>query len=309
MNYDFKNCTLCPRACGADRETGVGFCGVSEKIKIARAALHMWEEPCISGKNGSGTIFFSGCPLHCVFCQNDVISCGDRGKEISEERLRQICFELKSKGAHNINLVTPMHFAPRIRAALLPIKKELALPIVVNTGGYDSLKQLSCFEGLADIYLPDFKFSSPDLAALASHAPDYPQVCEEALVEMLRQVGPPVFDSQGILQKGLVIRHLILPSHRKDSIAALYRLAALFSPDQFLISLMSQFSPRQDAAPPFHRSITTFEQQSVLQIAKDLGFVGYFQDRASASNDYIPPFDLTGVAPDTPLAQGLGTSG
>ena len=293
MNYRF--CTLCPRACGANRETGVGLCGASKNMKIARAALHFWEEPCISGKNGSGAIFFSGCPLRCVYCQNDKISRGGFGREISGQRLVEICFALKAQGAHNINLVTPMHFAPQIREALLPVKKELGIPLVVNTGGYDSPEQLAFFDGLADIYLPDCKYFSPELAAEYSAAPDYPEVCYAALFEMYRQVGAPVYGENGMLQRGMIVRHLILPSHRGDSIAVLHALAAMFRPGQILLSVMSQYSPRPGAEGALARRITTFERDSVVETARSLGFEGFFQDRGAACDDYIPAFDLTGV--------------
>ena len=293
MNTFF--CTLCPRACGANRETGAGLCGASKNMKVARAALHFWEEPCISGKNGSGTVFFSGCPLRCVFCQNEKISREGYGKEISGQRLVEICFALKAQGAHNINLVTPMHFAPMIREALLPVKKDLGLPIVVNTGGYDSPEQLAAFDGLADIYLPDCKYFSPELARQYSSAPDYPEVCFLALSEMYRQVGPPVFDGAGLLKRGMIVRHLILPGQRADSIAVLHALAAMFRPGQILLSLMSQFSPRLGAVGDLARRITTFERDTVVDTARSLGFEGYFQDRASACDEFIPEFDLTGV--------------
>lgn len=293
-SYDFSECRLCPRRCGADRTKGRGLCGVGQSLKIARAALHFWEEPCISGAEGSGTIFFSGCPLRCVFCQNREIN-GGKGQEISARRLQEICFELKAKGANNINLVTPTHFAPQLREALLPIKKELHLPVVVNTGGYDTPEQLGFFEGLADIYLPDFKFGTPEEGAEFAHAPDYERVAEAALSEMHRQVGNPVFDRRGMLQKGVLVRHLILPSRRKESLAALKRLGELFRKEEILLSVMSQFSPLPGAEPPLHRRITTFEQQSVTSFAEELGFEGYFQERSSASEEYIPPFDLSGV--------------
>lgn len=293
-SYNFSECKLCPRRCGADRIKGKGLCGVGQHLKIARAALHFWEEPCISGTKGSGTIFFSGCPLRCVFCQNREINSG-KGKEISTQRLREICFELKAKGANNINLVTPAHFAPQIRESLLPIKKDLSLPIVVNTGGYDTPEQLRFFDGLADIYLPDFKFGTPEEGVEFAHVSDYTSVAEIALLEMYRQVGNPVFDRNGMLQKGMLVRHLILPSRRKESLAVLERLGELFRKEEILLSIMSQFSPLPGAKPPLHRRITTFEQQSVASFAEKLGFEGYFQERSSASEEYLPPFDLSGV--------------
>ena len=294
MSYDFSSCKLCPRACGADRQSGRGLCGVGASLRVARAAPHFWEEPCISGARGSGTIFFSGCPLRCVYCQNRDISFSGQGKDVSPERLREICFELKAAGVHNINLVTPMHFAPQIRAALLPIKKDIALPIVVNTGGYDSPEQIALFEGLADIYLPDFKYLSTQTASF-SRAPDYPAVAEKALRLMVDQIGKPRFDANGMLVRGVLVRHLILPGCRKESRALLARLAELFQKDEILLSVMSQFTPQPGALPPLDRRITTFEQQSVCDFAASLGFDGYFQARSSAKEEYTPAFDLTGV--------------
>ncbi len=293
--YDFTSCKLCPRACGANRTKGIGLCGVGKNLKIARAALHFWEEPCISGKEGSGTIFFSGCPLHCIFCQNREISRGAKGKEVSVSRIREICFELKALNANNINLVTPMHFAPQLREALLPIKKELGLPVIVNTGAYDSPEQLGFFDGLADIYLPDYKFSGSANGSFYAKAENYEEICTTALKEMHRQVGNPVFDDRGMLKSGMLVRHLILPSKRKQSLAVLNALSKLFKKDEILLSVMSQYSPMPDAVGSLARRITTFEQQSVTACAESLGFDGYFQERSSASDEYIPPFDLTGV--------------
>ena len=293
--YDFSKCTLCPRACGANRLTGRGICGAGAEIKIARAALHFWEEPCLSGTKGAGTVFFSGCPLHCIYCQNAEISGAGQGIEVSAERFREICFELKAAGAHNLDLVTPTHFAPQVREALEPVKQALGLPIVVNTGGYDSMEQLSFFDGLADIYLPDFKYGSAADAAAFSHASDYPQVAERALREMVRQVGKPVFDGEGLLRSGVIVRHLILPGRRKESLEALRRLRETFSPGEILLSVMSQYCPMPGAQPPLDRKITTFEAKSVCDYAASLGFDGWFQDRASAIKEYIPTFDGTGV--------------
>ena len=293
--YDFSSCRLCPRACGADRTSGVGFCGVSDQLTVARAALHFWEEPCISGKTGAGTIFFSGCPLHCSYCQNREISTGATGKIITASRLREICFELKAAGACCIDLVTPAHFAPQLRQALLPIKPSLGIPFVVNTGGYDSPLQLSFFKDLADVYLPDFKYADSCLAAAASNAPDYPLVALQALREMVRQVGKPAFDRNGVLVRGVLVRHLILPGKRKESVRALSLLGETFKNDEILLSLMSQYVPVPGLAPPFDRPITTFELQSVLKIAEKLGFNGYSQDRSSSSASFLPPFDFTGV--------------
>lgn len=293
--FDPTFCTLCPRACGADRTKGAGFCGAGEKIKIARAAPHFWEEPCLSGTNGAGTVFFSGCPLHCAYCQNEKISKDAFGKEVTPERFTKILFELKAAGVHNIDLITPMHFAPQIRAAILPVKQALGIPVVINTGGYDSPLQLSYTEGVADIYLPDYKYCDAEGAAAFSSAPDYPEVAERAIREMVRQVGAPVFDENGLLQRGVLVRHLILPGRRKESIAAIERLSRLFSPDEILLSVMSQFTPRPGALPPLDRRVTSFEARSVVDRAAALGFRGYCQQRSSAKEEFVPAFDFTGV--------------
>ncbi len=294
-SIDYSTCRLCPRHCGKNRVSSVGYCGVGAELKIARAGLHFYEEPCISGKNGSGTIFFSGCPLGCIFCQNREISTRAYGKEISIERLREICFELKASGAENINLVTPMHFAPQIKEALMPIKKTLALPIIVNTGGYDSPKQLSFFDGLADIYLPDFKFYTEETGKEFANAPDYPKIAEAALHEMFRQVGRPIFNECGMLQKGMIVRHLILPGKRKESIDVVEKLAEIFKKEDILLSLMSQYTPLPNSQGSLARTITTFEAQTVQKAVERIGFEGYFQERSSAKEKYTPLFDLTGV--------------
>jgi len=294
-DFDFKCCRLCPRGCGSNRTVSSGFCGVGDKLKIARAALHFGEEPCISGESGSGTIFFSGCPLHCVFCQNGNISRECFGAEITSDRLVQICFELKAKGAANINLVTPMHFAPLIRKSLLSVKKELAIPIVVNTGGYDSVETLKYFEGLAGIYLPDFKYASNDTAKKYSQAPNYPEIASAAVKEMLSQTGRPVFDDKGMLKSGVVIRLLVLPGERKDCISVLNIISGLFDPEDIVLSIMSQYTPQKEATGNLARKITEFEYQSVVDEALRLGFSGYMQKRSSASSEYTPDFDLTGV--------------
>ena len=292
---ELSPCRLCPRACGADRSSSPGLCGATAELKIARAALHFWEEPCISGTSGSGAVFFSGCPLRCSFCQNRAVSRDGFGKTVSPERLVGICFELKAAGAQNLNLVTPLHYAPLLRETLLPVKKELGLPVVVNTGGYDSLRAVELFNGLADVWLPDYKFFSPLVARSLASAPDYPDVCRAALKAMFDQVGPPVFNENGALVRGMIVRHLVLPGFRRDSLSLLRSLRELFSPDQILLSLMSQYAPMPGAKPPLDRTLTSFEYQSVCDLASSLGFVGFTQDRSSASKDFIPPFDLTGV--------------
>lgn len=290
--FDITACRACPRRCGADRTKTVGFCGIGDRIKIARAAPHLWEEPCISGTRGSGAIFFSGCSLGCVFCQNKEISRGIGGCEITAERFAEICFELRSAGVHNINLVTPSHQLPLILPTLREIKKTIGIPIVCNCGGYESPEALSAMRGIVDIYLPDFKFHDPALSEKYAHAKDYPQIAEEAIVEMARQTGRPTFDKDGLLRRGTLVRHLVLPGHRDDSINALGRLRELFAPDEILLSLMSQYTPVGDGPS---RRLTTFEYRSVANVALELGFEGYFQERSSAKEEYTPSFDLTGV--------------
>ena len=290
-----ENCTLCPRHCGADRTKTEGLCGGGEKMKVARAALHFYEEPCISGKEGSGTVFFSGCPLGCVFCQNGQISRRHEGRVIAGEDLVRIAFSLKKQGANNLNLVTPCHFAPQIKDALLPVKEALALPIAINTGSYDTLRQLSFFEGLADIYMPDFKFLYPESGAHCANAPDYPEICLAAIGEMLRQVGAPQYDDRGMLRRGVIVRHLVLPGRRRESMEILRTIKEHFGSEGLLLSLMSQYAPMEGVPKDLDRRVTTFEYESVKKVAEELGFKGYFQYRSSASKDYIPAFDLTGV--------------
>lgn len=286
-------CTQCPRNCRVDRTNGTGFCGVPASFRIARAALHPWEEPSVSGKNGSGTIFFCGCNLRCVFCQNRDISRGDGGEEVSPERLRSMMLDLQEAGAANINLVTPTHYA----AALVPVLREvrplLHVPIVYNCGGYEKVETLRLLDGLIDVYLPDCKYYDSDLSARYSTAPDYFPVCMDALGEMLRQVGTPRFSPDGILLGGMIVRHLVLPGSRLDSQKVVQALAERFGTSSFLLSLMSQYTPdfAFDAPDPvLHRRVTSFEYESVLRLAESLGFDGYFQRRSSACASYTPKF-------------------
>ena len=292
-----EHCMLCPRRCGVKRtsKSGNGRCGMGADAVVARAALHFWEEPCISGKRGSGAVFFTGCPLGCIFCQNYTISNEKRvGKVISPQELAEIFCNLEEQGAHNINLVTPTHFVPAILEAL-SIRKP-SVPVVYNCGGYESLETLKMLEGAVDIYLPDFKYAEPELAAALSDAPDYPQAAQAALHEMVRQTGPAVFGSDGMLQKGTVVRHLILPGHTRNSIAVLDWLAENF-PQGVPVSLMAQYVPcgRATEFPPLGRRITRREYEKVQEHLFSLGLDGYVQERESASKDYIPQFDLSGV--------------
>ena len=288
-------CELCPRRCLADRTRGErGFCGAGDAIRIARAAPHFWEEPCISGKRGSGTVFFSHCTLGCVYCQNDGISHGGAGRDITPERLREIYFELIEKGVHNINLVTPTHFLPLI----LPTLAELPVPVVMNCGGYERVETLRELRGCVGIYLPDFKYALPETAETYSMAGDYPERALEAVEEMIAQVGKPRFDGDGMMTSGVIVRHMILPNEIRNSLRVLELLASSFPKDSFLLSLMSQYTPagRGKEIRRISRRITPSEYGRVLRKMEELGFeAGYTQELSSAKEEYVPPFDGTGV--------------
>lgn len=288
------HCTLCPRRCQADRTLRLGYCGAGDTIRLARAMPHHWEEPCISGTRGSGTIFFSGCTLRCVFCQNRVISTENFGKAVTPQRFREICFELKAQGVHNVNLVTPDAYAELIVPILAEIKEELALPIVLNCGGYLSPEQIELFAKVVDVWLPDFKYADGELAKQLSGAGDYPEVALAAIAEMVKRAGKPVFDGDGLLRSGVLVRHLVLPGHRKNSIAAVKRLAETFGKDELLLSLMAQYTPNGAEGAPSRR-LTTFEYQSVLEAVETAGFEGYCQSPDSAKREYTPSFCLEGV--------------
>ena len=287
-----QSCVQCPRKCGADRESGVGFCGVPWGFRIARVALHAWEEPSISGTRGSGTVFFSGCNLRCVFCQNREISRECLGKEVDADRLADLMLRLRDEGAHNINLVTPTPYALQLIPVLKKVRPQLGIPVVYNCGGYESPETLKALEGLIDIWLPDVKYFSASLAKKYSAAENYFEVACAALTEMLRQSGKPQLDENGMLLRGTVVRHLVLPRGRADSVALLEALAKQFGTDAFLLSLMSQYTPQfADASfPELCRRVTTFEYESVLNTAISLGFGGYLQSRSSANADYTPDF-------------------
>jgi len=288
-------CRACPRNCGADRTGGKGFCGVGYKPVLARAALHFWEEPCISGDKGSGTIFFSGCSLRCVFCQNRAISVELHGKEVSIDRLREIFYELADRGAHNINLVNPTHFAESILKAM---QGGMPLPVVYNTGGYDSVNTLKRFEGKVQIYLPDLKYASSDIARRYSSAANYPPVAQAAILEMYRQVGDFEIGDDGLLRKGVIIRHLILPNNIENTKRVIDWVAESFLPGQVLFSLMSQYTPCGDLSefPELQRRITQEEYDEAMAYLESSGIEdGFFQELSSAQEEYIPPFDLTGI--------------
>ena len=292
------HCTLCPRQCGANRLAGqTGFCGAGARVKVARAALHHWEEPCISGTRGSGTVFFSGCTLQCCFCQNYPISAEGFGREISEERLAKLFLDLQRQGAHNINLVTPGQYRPQIIRALdLARQQGLSLPIVCNTGGYETVESVRAWQGYIDIWLADIKYVDSALSARLSRAGDYFAVADKAIRAMLDQTGAPVYDSEGILRSGVILRHLALPGQTADSFAVLDWMAALPA-GSFVPSLMSQFTPFYKAAENgLGRRITTYEYRRVIDRAMDLGLTeGYMQEKSSAREEYTPAFDLTGL--------------
>ena len=288
-------CNLCPRRCGAVRteEEGFGRCGMPWLPVVARAALHFWEEPCISGRRGSGTVFFSGCPLGCVFCQNGRISRENFGKTVTVERLRKIFLELIGQGAHNINLVTPTHFAPAIRRALA---EPLPVPVVWNSGGYERVETLRTLAGKVQIYLPDLKYADSALAAACSGAPDYFDVARAAIREMVRQTGPCVFDGEGLLRQGVVIRHLMLPGALENTRRVMDWVAAAFPPGTVLFSLRSQYTPQPGAEGMLRRRVTGGEYRAALRYMENVGITaGYRQDSSSAREEYTPPFDLTGV--------------
>ena len=287
-------CTLCPRRCGAERtETeGHGFCGMPAGLRVARAALHLWEEPPLSGTRGSGTVFFSGCTLRCCYCQNREISAGGFGRAITTGRLREIFEELIAQGAHNINLVTPTHFLPWLLPALAP---KLPVPVVYNCGGYESVETLRLLEGKADVYLPDLKYADAALAARLSAAPDYFPAATAAIREMFRQTGPYVMED-GLLKRGVMIRHLVLPGQLDNTRRCIDWVAQTFSPGQVLFSLMSQYTPQPGAEGPLGRHVTAGEYRSAMDYMENCGITdGFTQERTAAREEYTPPFDLTGV--------------
>lgn len=291
----YEHCALCPRQCGIDRTKGeVGFCREPDKIFAARAAAHYWEEPLISGSFGSGAVFFSGCTLKCCFCQNGIISQQNLGKEITSEHLREIFLRLIDDGVQNINLVTPTHFLPSILPALTP---KLPVPVVYNCGGYERVETLKELDGLVDIYLPDMKYSDARLAAKFSAAPDYVETAKAAIKEMYRQVGSAVIEDEQ-LQRGMIVRHLILPGFLDNSLGVLDWFAETFPKGDVLFSLMSQYVPMGKAKdlPPLNRSVTEEEYDAVLSYLDFLGIEnGYTQDFSAASEDYIPDFSFEGL--------------
>lgn len=293
-------CELCPRKCGVDRAEKLGFCGMGKEITAAKAMLHFWEEPCVSGERGSGAVFFSGCVMRCAFCQNFDISSENAGRVISEERLAEIFLELQNKGAQNINLVNPTHFVPQILRALEAAKRRgLTLPIVYNSGGYERVETLKTLEGAVDVYLPDVKYFGDELARTLSSAPGYFETAMSAVEEMLRQVGKPQFNERGEITRGVIVRHLVLPGHYKDSLEIIKRLGERFG-DEILFSLMSQYTPfgqvkTDPALAKMNRRVTTFEYRKALDAAIDAGLEGFMQEKSSAREEYTPSFDFEGL--------------
>ena len=294
-----KDCTLCPRECHVDRTAGEkGYCKATGKLVVARTALHMWEEPCISGEEGSGTVFFCGCPLGCVYCQNSKISRGMSGMAITVERLAEIFLELQGKGANNINLVTPSHYVPHIIEALkISRKKGLTVPIVYNCSGYEKVKTLKLLEGYIDIYMPDFKYMSDEPAVKYSGCRNYSAVASKAIEEMVRQVKEPVFDERGIMKKGVIVRHLALPGYIDDSKRVVKYLYETYG-DRILISIMNQYTPmtRSMAYPELNRKLTDEEYDELVDYALEIGVEnGFIQKGETALESFIPEFDGEGV--------------
>lgn len=301
-----RGCELCPRRCGADRQAGQkGFCGEGVSIRAAKASLHMWEEPCISGSCGSGAIFFSGCPLRCVYCQNAVISAGHIGKEISSRRLSEIMLEQQARGANNINLVTPTHFIPQIAEAIVTARDGgLLIPIVYNSAAYENAEALRSLDGLVDVYLPDIKYFSPKLGEKYSGAPDYPGAAKTALAEMVRQAGEAVFAGpggaveEGIMLRGVIVRHLMLPGQLEDSKAVVRYLYETYG-DSIYISIMNQYTPMPGISakfPELARRVTEEEYDELVDYAISIGVEnGFIQEGETASESFIPDFDMEGI--------------
>ena len=280
----YRSCTLCPRRCGTDRTKKTGYCGMSATLTAAKAYLHMWEEPCISGENGSGTVFFSGCSLRCVYCQNREIALGRVGAEITAERLAEIFLEQKGRGAENINLVTPTHYAPHIIAALDIVRGKLNIPVVYNCGGYESVDTLKMLEGYVDVYLPDFKYADSAIAKKYSAAPDYPETAKAAIAEMVRQTGACAFNENGVMTRGTLVRHLVLPSYTENSKAALEYLYKTYGDDIYM-SIMNQYTPLPHVKkyPEINRRVTDEEYADVISFAEVLGVENaYIQEGGTA---------------------------
>lgn len=288
---DYLCCTLCQRRCRINRHEAKGYCKSTASLSVARAALHLWEEPIISGTRGSGTIFFSGCSLGCIYCQNHEISGAQLGRELTPKALADVMLRLEERGAHNVNLVTPTHFAPSVREAILIAKSNgLSLPIVYNTGSYDSQEALSLMSGLVDVYLPDLKYYRSETARELSYAEDYPSVAREAIAEMHRQTGAPVIGEDGLIRRGTVVRILLLPGHVAEAKLSLKYLYEAYG-NEIFVSLMSQYTPIGKMPPPLNRRVTREEYRQLTDYAARLGVENCFiQDISSSSEAFIPDF-------------------
>ncbi len=296
MNDDImRSCTLCPRMCRADRTTRHGFCGEGSMVRAAKAYLHKWEEPCISGTNGSGTVFFTGCPLRCCFCQNHEISSAGKGAPITDERLGEIFLELQTQGAHNINLVTGTHFVPNIINALDSCGDRLNIPVAFNCGGYERTETIELLRGYCSVFMPDFKYCSDEAAVKYSSAPGYAEYCIRAIEKMIAIAGSLRFDENGLMQSGVIVRHLVLPGHYRDSLKILDMLSEY--KNDIMLSLMCQYTPcfRAYEHKELSRRVFTYEYEKVRSAAADIGFQGYEQERSSAQAVYTPLFDLSGI--------------
>ncbi len=293
----YESCTLCPRMCGRNRTAAErGVCGMGDALVLARAALHHWEEPCISASRGSGTVFFSGCPLGCVYCQNREIAQGHAGRCVPASRLSKIFHELAAAGAHNINLVTATHYTPTVVDAIVEARRAgLDLPIVWNTSGYERVETLRMLAGHVNIYLTDYRYTSSATADAYSHAPDYPTVAWDAIAEMVRQTGACRYDEHGVMTSGTIVRILLLPTHLIEAKQAVLRLWRAYG-DTIRISLMQQYTPMEGMPPPLDRRVTATEYDSLVRYAATLGITtAYTQSREAAQDSFIPPFDDTGV--------------
>lgn len=301
FSYDYTDCRLCPRMCRVDRTRHTGFCRSGATAKIARAALHQWEEPSISGSRGSGTVFFSGCTLGCCFCQNYPISRQGFGKEVTVRELSVVFLRLQDQGAHNINLVTPTQYLPSVTAALELARPGLTIPVVYNCGGYERPEIVKALAPYVDIWLPDLKYHSSELSLRYSGAEDYFSRASRAISRMISQTGPPVTDPSGLLRSGVIIRHMVLPGAREDSFRLLRWIKNSLPKGHYLLSLLSQYTPFYLAKdtqnyPELKRRITTYEYEKVVDFAIELELThGWMQDKSSAKEEYTPPFDLEGV--------------
>ena len=300
----YQSCRLCPRMCGIDRSRVTGFCGCGDTLRAARAALHQWEEPCLSGAEGqpggSGTVFFSGCTLRCLFCQNYRISSENFGKELTPDQLAAVFLDLQAQGAHNLNLVTATQYLPDILEALDQVKDRLHIPVVYNCGGYERLETVKALAPYVDIWLPDFKYYDNRLAQRYSRAADYFETAAAAIRQMIDQTGAPVYQSvsPGLLAKGVIIRHMVLPGQRRDSVALLEWISGNLPRGRYMISLMSQYTPyiQNQEFPELNRRITSYEYDKVVDAAIRLGLTqGFMQEKSSAREEYTPPFDLEGL--------------